>query len=63
MSVTRNTSSMKQQGHSNLRQPQSYYNKTLMTTTLSILDYYLLAGGLPPHGHVICTTAVLSLEY
>ncbi|KAI5161151.1 hypothetical protein NEAUS03_1516 [Nematocida ausubeli] len=62
MSDTRNTSSMNHQGHGNLRHPQSYNNKTLMTKTESLLDYFLLAGALPPRGHVIFNALVFLVQ-
>ncbi|KAI5165484.1 hypothetical protein NEAUS04_2479 [Nematocida ausubeli] len=41
MTERRNTLIKYATGQSHLRQPQDYKNKTFLTTTLSILDYYL----------------------
>ncbi|KAI5136358.1 hypothetical protein NEAUS04_0090 [Nematocida ausubeli] len=53
MSERRNTSNTYKKGQSHQRHPQNYENKTSLTTTLSILDYYLQTSSSPPFGHVI----------
>ncbi|KAI5139006.1 hypothetical protein NEAUS04_2310 [Nematocida ausubeli] len=50
MSTVRNTSNKNTKDDSH--QPKKYDNKPSLTTTLSILDYYLQTSLSPPFGHV-----------
>ncbi|KAI5133583.1 hypothetical protein NEAUS07_0477 [Nematocida ausubeli] len=63
MSERRSTSNTYTKGQSHQRHPQNYDNKTSLTTTLSILDYYLQTSSSPPFGHITYNTAQASQMY